>query len=171
MSTVTANVTAQQLIDQLALEAHVEGGYFRRTYEAESDAHGRCPGTSIYYLLSTQSPTGHLHCNKSDIIHYYHAGAPIRYTLVDPQGELRQVIMGNRVERGELPQLMVSGGTWKASELIVDSDQAHDFGLISEAVIPGFNYSDMQLATQQDLEQRWPQHLEQLKHLIKTDSR
>ena len=51
-----------ELIEQLGLEAHEEGGYFRRTFEAGhrdkiDTEHGpRFTLTSIYYLLTRESP-------------------------------------------------------------------------------------------------------------------
>ena len=164
---MTETAEVQSIIHALKLEPHIEGGYFRRTYESEQRAASNCYGTSIYYLLTAQSPIGHLHCNQSDIIHYYHSGAPIKYTLVDAEGTLSQIILGNNIANGELPQLLVKGGIWKASELL--SNNNAPYGLISEAVIPGFDYQDMQLASSDDLHLRWPQHKTILEQLIKTN--
>ena len=46
---------AQQLIDQLRLEPHPEGGFFRRSYTASHVAGGRNFMSSIYYLLTADS--------------------------------------------------------------------------------------------------------------------
>lgn len=166
------SLAVQGIIERLHLEPHIEGGYFRRTYTSDKytsakQADSKYCGTSIYYMLTAQSPIGHLHCNKSDIIHYFHSGSPIQYTLVNSDGELTQVIMGNDVTRGELPQLLVKGGVWKASQLVGNNNSA-DYSLISEAVIPGFDYKDMQLATDKDLNNHWPQHTSTLQPLIKS---
>lgn len=51
-------LTAQQWIDALGLEPHVEGGYFRRTFQADHRPPVRTPRgerlllTSIHYLLT-----------------------------------------------------------------------------------------------------------------------
>lgn len=168
----------QIILDTLKLERHIEGGYFRRTFvsqhtnakrSAKNNAEQRSFATSIYYLLTEQSPIGHLHANKSDIIHYFHSGSPIRYTLVNSAGELSHITMGNDIANGELPQMVVAGGTWKASELVLNSkNNTHGYGLISEVVIPGFDYQDMRLANKQDLTTLWPQHQSTLQRLIKT---
>ncbi len=149
------------VIEGLGLEKHVEGGYFRRTYQSDhrpmldTEAGERFLMTSIYYLLTSDSPVGHFHRNRSDIVHYYHQGDPIRYTMIHPDGTLEQVVMGPDVASGQRLQLHVAGGVWKASELL---EGPHGYGLISEAVSPGFDYEDMTLGDAEALRERFPQH-------------
>jgi predicted cupin superfamily sugar epimerase len=92
----------------------------------------------IYYLLTCDSPVGYLHENRSDIVHFFQLGSPITYTLISPQGEISQTTLGPNIELGQQLQLVVPSGWWKASELT-----SGEFGLISEAVSPGFEYEDM----------------------------
>ncbi len=153
--------TAQELIEALNLEGHVEGGFFRRTYEAteqprvDGDQGERFSMTSIYYLLTGEGPVGHFHRNRSDIVHYFHLGDPITYTLIHPDGELETVTMGPDPRQGHRLQLTVPGGIWKASRL---SPGPLGYGLISEAVSPGFDYSDMTLGQTSRLIEAFPQH-------------
>lgn len=160
-----------QLVQHLGLEKHIEGGYFRRTYEsADKIPRGNSSRhllTSIYYLLSDDSPIGHMHKNSSDIIHYFHLGEAVKYYLISPQGELQTVILGQALNRGEQLQLLVPGGYWKASQLVSHSN-AGEYALISEAVSPGFDYHDMQLASKQQMHKDFPHLFAQIKGLIKT---
>lgn len=156
-------LTAQDWIDHLQLEGHVEGGFFRRIFQAdhrpmlETEQGERYLMTSIYYLLSAQSPIGHFHLNRSDIMHVFVAGDPITYHLIDDEtGEYRQVVLGDDIRHGQTPTMMVKGGTWKASQ--VPADGQAGFGLITEVVAPGFDYADMTLGKKQDLLIRFPQH-------------
>ena len=166
----TIKPSAEQVAKALNLSGHVEGGFFRRTYQADDYAKlstekgERFILTSIFYMLTSQSPIGHFHLNKSDIVHYYHMGDPIRYTLIYPDGKLEQVIMRSDVTKGELLQLTVKGGIWKSSELLTGD---HGYGLISEAVSPGFDYADMTLGTNDLLQEKFPQHWELIERLIK----
>lgn len=154
-------LTTQQLVEALHLEPHVEGGYFRRTFQADHRDKIETPDgerytlTSIYYLLTRESPTGHWHLNRSDIIHYYHLGGPISYYLIHPDGRLETVLMGPDPAQGQQLQLIVRGGTWKASHL-----EAGDYGLISEAVAPGFDFADMTLGECEALLKQFPRHRE-----------
>lgn len=156
----------QDLVEALGLEPHVEGGYFRRTYEAQGlcDAGGqeRRTMTSIFYLLTEDSPVGHLHCNQSDIVHYFHGGGTLRYWLLDPGGALRTVDLGWRLDRGQQLQLTVPGGVWKASRLL---DGA--WGLISEAVSPGWDPADMAMISESMIRDQHPQHLEALRSQVR----
>lgn len=153
--------SAEQIAKALGLEGHVEGGFFRRTYQADHrellnvDGGKRYLMTSIFYMLTKQSPVGHWHVNKSDIIHYYHLGDPVEYSLIYPDGRLETVRMGSDVFSGEKLQLTVKGGVWKSSQLI---DQGVGYGLISEAVSPGFDYKDMTLGEAKKLTNLFPQH-------------
>ncbi len=78
---------AEAVIAALALEAHMEGGFYRRTFQSdryviEINGGQRHSMTSIYYLLTKDSPIGHFHLNQSDVVHYYHLGNPIQHSLI-----------------------------------------------------------------------------------------
>lgn len=140
-------MNAAELIAKLELASHSEGGYFRRTYTSSvlAENRQRACASAIFYLLSTESPVGHLHRNRSDILHFWQGGRPLRYTLIDTAGQLSEVVMGPELDRGQQLQLLVPGGVWKASELM-HSPCGDDYGLISEAVCPGFDFADHHMA-------------------------
>lgn len=152
---------SEGVIRALNLEPHAEGGYFRRTYQADhrdmlETANGsRYLMTSIYYLLGEQSPVGQFHFNQSDILHYFHLGDAIEYSLIHADGSLQTLVMGTDMLAGQLLQLHVPGGIWKASRLL---DGSNGFGLISEAVSPGFDFADMEMGDRQKLVEQFPQH-------------
>ncbi|MET0775809.1 MAG: cupin domain-containing protein [Pseudomonas mandelii] len=152
---------AEALITALDLEPHKEGGFYRRTFQSdhhamvETDSGPRYLMTSIFYLLTKDSPIGHFHLNQSDIVHYYHLGDAIQYSLIFPDGTLKTVVMGNDINAGQKLQLHVPGGVWKASRLM---DGLSGYGLISEAVSPGFDYTDMVLGDRQELSEQYPEH-------------
>ena len=154
-------LSAEDLIEALGLEGHVEGGFFRRTFEAQDQPRvdagrgERFSMTSIFYLLTAEGPIGHFHRNESAIVHYFHSGDPIEYFLIHPDGELETVTMGPDPRAGHRLQLTVGGGIWKASRL---SRGNLGYGLISEAVSPGFDYADMTLGITTELVERFPQH-------------
>lgn len=156
---MTTSPDRQALIEQLGLEAHVEGGFFRRTFQADHREQVATPDgqrytmTSIYYLLTRESPVGHWHLNRSDILHFYHLGAPVHYYLIHPDGRLETAVLGPDLAAGQQLQLVVRGGVWKASHL-----PEGDYGLISEAVSPGFDYADMTLGERERLLREFPAH-------------
>ncbi|MFK8186243.1 MAG: cupin domain-containing protein, partial [Phormidesmis sp.] len=79
------------------------------------------------------------------------AGSPITYILVDLEGELHKVTLGLDVVKGEVPQLLVPSGYWKAAVL-----ESGDYGLLGEAVAPGFDYRDMAIAKANEIKQQFP---------------
>jgi len=140
--TITAK---ESWIRQLQLRPHVaEGGYYCEQYKSSRWvlADGTAAMDTIYYMLTDDSPIGHFHRNKSDIVHFFHAGGPLKYTTIDPRGTVETFILGAEIEAGEELQRVVSGGCWKATELLSGS-----FGLISEAVVPSFAAKDRLIAT------------------------
>lgn len=149
--------SVQYLIETLDLTPHPEGGFFKRVYQSEQTASigpsnsTRHLLTCIYYLLTDESSIGHLHVNRSDIMHFYHGGAPIIYTLVSPTGELRQETLGANLNEGQLLQLLVPGGWWKASQL-----NSGEYGLVSEAVSPGFDPEDMRFINRSKIQSQFP---------------
>ncbi|MCI5118671.1 MAG: cupin domain-containing protein [Candidatus Electrothrix sp. LOE1_4_5] len=162
-------MTPDEIITLLNLEPHPsEGGYFRRTYESAlsctTENGSRMLLTSIYYMLTKESLGGFLHRNKSDILHYHHLGASIKYTIVSPDGVLSERILGPNLNNGETLQLLVPSGWWKASRLCIGEI---DYGLISEAVAPGFEYADNEIATEGLVQQLFPNIKTQLDSYIK----
>lgn len=156
------------LIEKLSLVPHIEGGYFSRTYCSDQvtdiGPHSKLRYllSSIFYMLTDDSPIGYLHKNKSDIIHYFHGGSPLTYLILHPDGTLETKVLGIDLEKGQQLQLIVRGGCWKATEL-----EAGEFGLISEAVSPGFEYEDMELAEKQLLKNQFPQLWDSISRYIR----
>ncbi|MDQ6798628.1 MAG: cupin domain-containing protein [Actinomycetota bacterium] len=142
-----------ELRDRLGLEPNPEGGWFRQTYEsaAQVDTGGgpRPLLNTIYYLLTADSPVGHLHRNRSAITHFHHHGGPATYLLVDPEGRLHEVVLGPDLTAGHVVSFTALGGWWKASHILAPG--ATDC-LISEAVSPGFRYDDHEMASVEGLE-------------------
>nr|WP_229744679.1 cupin domain-containing protein [Neiella marina] len=160
--------TQQQIIDTLGLSGHFEGGYFARVFSAEhrekvATARGdRLTMTTIYYMLTKDNAIDHFHTKYSDGVEFYHLGAPITYHLIHPDGRYQKVVVGPDIANGQQLQLAVAGGTFKAAEL-TDGD----YGLVSEAVSPGWEMEDMVLINKQQLLKKFPQHsalIERLAH-------
>jgi purine nucleoside permease/predicted cupin superfamily sugar epimerase len=162
-------LTAQDLVALLELEGHIEGGYFRQTFKADhreqimTDQGQRHLMTSIYYLLTRESPIGHFHMNQSDIMHYFHTGDPITYYMLKPDGTLQTTILGPTPTLGHKMQMMVTGGTWKASK--ISTQGKYGYGLIGEAVAPGFDYADMQLGDTPMLLEAFPRYSQLINEL------
>eukprot|EP01137_Pigoraptor_chileana_P012597 Opistho-2@65140 len=145
--------TAQDVIRDLGLVAHEEGGFFKITPGA-SETHP-CGGTDAYstimYMLTKESPIGFFHNNVSDISHYFHLGGAVRYTTVSPDGVVEQFVLGGDIANGQLLQLVVRGGYWKSSELIEG-----DYTLVSECCVPSFKFRNRTLITEHMADSKFP---------------
>lgn len=157
-------MNSQQIIQTLGLEPHIEGGYFRRTFQSSHQTQGshRPVMTAIYYLLTEDSPIGHLHRNRSDILHFHQAGAALTYYLVSPSGVLSRRVLGPDLAQGQQLQLLVPGGWWKGTVL-----ESGAWGLLSEAVAPGFDYADMTLASKETVLAEFPGLWPELARLVR----
>ena len=152
-------ISKEQVISQLNLEHHFEGGYFRQTFKAEhreavNTARGmRTTMTAIYYMLTEDNNIDHFHTKHSDGIEFYHMGAPITYHMISPNGHYEKVVVGPDILNGQKLQLAVPGGTYKAAELT-----SGEYGLVSESVAPGWEMEDMIDVSQDELLKQFPQH-------------
>lgn len=150
----------------LNLQSHPEGGYFVETdrdpfeianpfvkdaskLDKNDDNARRAASTSIYYL-TPGNPQGNFHRNSGRTVHTLHRGRG-RYVLIHAdqveQGQKARVetfIVGQDIEKGGRLQWIVEGGKYKASYLLPNKDKgsSSDGLLISETVVPGFDYRD-----------------------------
>ncbi|KAH6674316.1 RmlC-like cupin domain-containing protein [Halenospora varia] len=161
----------QSLISALDLEPHIEGGFYTETDRSvetvpspfpiqkstTTDFVPQRPGfsprvrnasTTIFYLLTPSGPQGGFHRNKARTVHTLHRGRG-RYVIIhaDEEGKEKRVesfVVGQDVEKGERLQWIVEGGKFKASFLLEDVEGGRESGglLISETVVPGFEYCD-----------------------------
>lgn len=192
---MTLPVRASELIGAMGLVRHPEGGYFLETYRSGTAPmlsrgltalNGACAGTdrknenndgmrnwmtSIYWCCTTASPILRLAINKSDHVHYWHGGTPFVYILVDPDtGILTEHVLGPDVVNGQVLQLVVRGGTWKAGRILSPekpSEKEPDYCLLGEAVSPGFDFRDLTWVTGGMVRTAHPSLLSQLMPFIK----
>lgn len=160
----------QDLITILKMSKHREGGYFSETYKSplsiniSQELGNRAIASSMYYMLTNDSPIGYLHINKSDILHFYQFGSPMIYYTIDPDGKFDTFILGPDIKQGQVLQKIVKGGVWKASIL-----KEGEFGLLGEAVTPGFEYGDSEMATLLKIKTLFPNLLNKISHLIQPE--
>ena len=108
------------------------------------------------YMLTRDRNIGYWHMNLSDIIHYHHGGCTLTYLLLDPsKGKIEKKRLGQNIASGDVLQLVVPGGTWKATVLMSEDEGSEhdscDWGLLGEAVAPGFDICDMKFGTKENM--------------------
>lgn len=147
--------SADYWINQLGLEPHPEGGFYRQTYKSgeEVPERGRVLYTSIYFLMTTGN-ISHLHRLQSDELWYFHAGDSLSVHMIHENGEYEEVRLGLNLEEGEVPQLLVPKNTIFGSSVL----QENAFALVGCMVSPGFEFEDFEMFTQEELLRDYPQH-------------
>jgi len=136
------------LAEQLDLQPHPEGGWFRETWRSPASFQPpgypgqRSAGTAIYFLLQPGEES-RWHVVRSDELWLWHSGGPLRLQLGgtgDQPAPANEIVLGGDVSSAEKPQAVVPGGTWQratpAGALPV---------LVSCVVVPGFDFADFRL--------------------------
>ncbi len=156
-------MTAQAIIEKLNLQPHPEGGFFRETYRSEEvisqDAlpdvfeGNRNHSTAIYFLLPSEDFSAFHKINQEEVWHFY-AGTAIKLVMISPEGICSEVIIGNDILNGEVPQFVVPKYYWFAAK-VVEKDS---FALSGCTVAPGFDFADFVMPTRSELLALFPQH-------------
>lgn len=144
---------ADQLITQLKLQPHVEGGYYKETYRSPLQTASRSLSTSIYFLLKEEQ-VSRFHRLTADELWFFHEGTALQVHCIDATGNLSAHLLGSNLAAGEQPQLLIPAGTIFASEMV----DKRSFALVSCVVSPGFEFEDFKLFTKQELKAIHPQH-------------
>ncbi len=147
---------AAKWIEELKLEHHPEGGWFRRIYESELKLENSRPMmTSIYYLLEGHDFSA-LHRLRSDEQWHFYAGAPITIHEISPAGDYNHITLGE----GAFQHTVKAGNLFGAT---VDGDCA----LVGCAVVPGFDFSEFEMPSRAQLQAEYPQHDELIARLTR----
>ena len=131
--------SAAEIIAQLDLKPHPEGGHFRETFrDARVDTEGRSRSTAIYFLLA-RGERSHWHRVDAVEVGNYHAGSARTLQIAD-DGGTRTIRLGPDLGAGEQPQAIVPVDAWQAAE------STGDWTLVGCTVAPGFDFATFELA-------------------------
>ena len=158
-------MSAAEIIKALELKPHPEGGYFKEVYRSDGQINQSCLGedfegnrnyaTGIYFLLTSDTFSA-FHRIKQDEAWHFYMGAPIRLHTLSAANGHEEFIIGNALDKGEVPQLVVPAGHWFAAEVMAENS----FALVGCTVSPGFDFRDFELADRNKLINVFPNHLE-----------
>jgi len=170
-------MTADEVKKILNLAPHPrEGGFYVRTYESGEMlapaafvngrySSARHTGTAIYYLLEPDT-FSEMHRLCSDEIFHFYAGDAVEMLQLRAEGGGASVRIGNRLELGERPQVVVKRGVWQGSRLAPGGKWA----LLGCTVSPGFDFADYEAGSREVLCAGWPgyrEHIRALTHSAK----
>lgn len=159
--------SVQHWIDQLNLQPHPEGGFFRQTYQAPSlipqsalpAAFGgaRNASTAIYFLLAGQEFSA-LHRLAADEVWHFYTGSALLIHIIDPDGSYRIIRLGQNTDAGEQFQCVVPAGHWFGSCL----ENPDGYALLGCTVAPGFDFADFEMGSRDELLAQYPMHREMI---------
>ncbi|MCR9171679.1 MAG: cupin domain-containing protein [bacterium] len=159
------NYNKEDLIQELGLQPHPEGGFYKETYRSEHSIPNavlagnhkgdRSYGTGIYFMLTSDTFSA-FHRIEQDELWFFHQGNTIELHTISPDGVHTKHLIGNNILEGEQPQLLVPATYWFGAK-VVDEDS---FALVSCTVSPGFDFRDFVLPSREELTSLYPQHKE-----------
>lgn len=164
---MTVDTNPDDLISLLSLVPHPEGGHFKETYRSQhrvtrmQDGVSRSASTAIYYLLRGGERST-WHRIRSDEIWHFYEGSPLRIYVLEPEGGLSVLRLGNPLRhQGTDFQALVPAGRWFAAEC----EEPDGYGLVGCTVAPGFEFEEFEIADESFLQQQWPAHSELIARL------
>ena len=166
-------MTYQEVIRQLKLQPLPdEGGYFRQTWNSAE-------GTAIYFLLTPQkNGFSALHSLPSVEIYHFYAGDPVQMFLFPPppsegapsdeiplDNKVREIILGNKIDKGEIPQFAIPAGVIQGSRLISGGNWA----LLGTTMAPPYSPETFRLLDREELLRHYPEHRELIMQLTRVE--
>ncbi len=103
------------------------------------------------------------HRIKQDEIWHFYKGSPISLHILTKDGNYEKHLIGSNLDQGEVPQFVVYGGDWFASEI----ESLNSCALAGCTVSPGFDFTDFEMANRQEILQIYPEHYEVIKKLTR----
>ena len=132
-----ADPRAQELIRDLRLQPHPEGGRFAEAFRsprlvrAAGDARDRAAVTTIYFLLA-EGEASRWHRLDADEIWHFYEGAPVELFHLDAAAQILTRTRVGPVAAGAAPVRVVPAGSWMAARPL------GRFALVGCTVGPGF---------------------------------
>lgn len=130
---------AAELIARLGLVRHPEGGWYAETFRDREGENGRAHSTVIHFLLQAGERS---HWHRVDAVEtwFFHAGAPLELSISEDGETARTLLLGVRLEAGEVPHAVVPRDAWQAAR------STGEWTLVSCTVAPGFRFEGFTLA-------------------------
>jgi predicted cupin superfamily sugar epimerase len=152
---------AQEIIRKLNLKPlRDEGGYFSEAYRSGLRIpEGGLPGirserslaTAIYYLLTPDTFSA-MHRLASDEVYHFYLGDPVEMLLLSPDASSDTVVLGPNILQDMKLQVVVPAGVWQGSRLLPGGE----FALMGTTMAPGFDPSDFELGSREELVAGYP---------------
>ena len=145
-----------QYIDDHQLKPHPEGGYYHRLHTSVflfAMDENRKASSSVHYLLPADRYSA-FHRIDAEEVWYYADGVPMELFLIYPDGSLERKLVGKNPLNNEQLAVYVAPGVWMAAQPLNNSG----FAAVICHVTPEFLFEGFQLASRNNLLDRYPHH-------------
>ena len=136
---------AKDLISELRLEPHPEGGYFREIFRSPhkvkplDERAARTALTTIYFLL-LKGQHSRWHRVASDEAWHFYEGDPLVVYWIDSQDGVHEEVLASG-SPNDRPLCVVPAGCWQAAK------PRGAYSLVGCTVGPGFDFEDFEMIT------------------------
>ena len=132
-----------------------EGGMWAQTW---IDEHS----TAIYFLMQPGDFSAMHRLDGTEIWHHY-AGDPVRMVLLHADGMISRPMLGDDLESGQRPCVIVPEGDWMAAET------AGEWSLIGTTMAPGYTQDGFELGDREGLAAAYPDAAEDIVRLTREE--
>jgi uncharacterized protein len=137
---------ARDLISELGLQPHPEGGYFREIFRSSHKVQpldvrsARSALTTIYYLL-IKGQHSRWHRAASDEVWHFCEGDPLEVYWIDGRDVVHQELLATRTSNAR-PMCVVPARSWQAARPL------GEYSLAGCTVGPGFDFQDLEMISE-----------------------
>ena len=165
---------SRQLITDLQLQPHPEGGHYRELYRSEltvmqpdgrtptmeqlQPGSGRSALTTIYFLLEKEEVSRWHRVDADEVWHFYE-GEPLKLFVMPPDFSRVEIHLLGEVGDTTQPVYVVKAGWWQAAQ------PSGEYTLCGCSVAPGFEFSGFDFLSEDAKETVSAQH-PHLDHLL-----
>lgn len=149
-------MTAAEIIQRFELEAHPEGGFYKRTFAADNLSY-----SSILFLLEEGNFSAFHRLTADEQWNWYYGDAIVIHEI-DNDGNYHKTMLSNQESNFQF-QYIVKAGHWFASECVGENG----FALCGCTVIPAFSFEHFTLGNRSHLIEQFPQHESLIERLTK----
>lgn len=155
------NPQIKNIIRQLNLNPHPEGGYFRETYRSKQTVNVagemmRSAGTGIYFLLK-EGDISDWHRVQSDELWHFYRGDDLVLEVIDQNKKFRQLKLGGGFSDDTEFQHLVPQNCWQRAY------STGRYSLVGCMVSPGFEFEDFEMIDVDELAMDYPEIADQIK--------
>ena len=147
--------TAQDIVKELELLPHPEGGYYKEVYRSDMTLHSPAANakrnalTCIYFLLE-KGQVSRFHRVKHDEVWNFYLGDPLR--LIERNAENNDEILLGNTQNNLNFQHTIRANHWQAAET------TGEYSLVGCSVALGFDFADFSFMDKQESQNLIQQH-------------